>query len=92
MINRTSKELEKLCLSHRRGLRFAFVGAAEDVELAAPRAQLALIDVDAAEIDVDSARPPESESTELKRGIPFSKWVSGVNEGHPEKGEKSIKE
>ena len=43
--------------SHRRGLCFALVGAAEDVELAA-LLRLALNDVDATEVDVDAARPP----------------------------------
>ena len=47
-------------LAHRSGLGLALVGAAEDVELAALlRRRLALIDVDAPQVDVDAARPPE---------------------------------
>ena len=55
------------CFSYRCGLGFALVCAAEDVELAALLDRLALIDVDAPQVDVDAARTPESAKLEIRR-------------------------
>ena len=78
----------QVCLhTHHCGVCLALVRPAEDVQLPGLEARLALVDVHAAQVDVDPARPPEREKYERVKVISltvervlarqFSSWWDG---------------